>query len=138
MAHVLIWIAVLGLLGLWSLASWGLHGLAVWAATSSAEWSGASASIEALVLPAWLAAWVPAEVVQAFAATLTALLPAVEALLAFAPSLAGGITVAAWVLWAMGAGLLLLLGLALSAAVKLFRRGVSRAGAAAHAVSARA
>ena len=46
----------------------------------------------------------------------------VDSLLQAAPALAGGLTVAAWVVWAIGGVLILLLGAGLHLLISLWRR----------------
>lgn len=112
MFYALSWVVVLGLLALWSLAAWGLHGVAVWAVSQAGALTGAASGATGLRLPDWLAPWVPADVVQAAMALVSGLAPAVDSLLQAAPALAGGLTLVAWVVWALGTLLLVVLGAA--------------------------
>lgn len=48
--------------------------------------------------------------------------PVVDGLLQAAPTLAGGVTVATWVVWGIGSVLLVLLGAALHLLIALWRR----------------
>lgn len=126
MFHALSWLVVLGLVALWSLAAWGVHGVAVWAVSHAGALtgaaSGAASGAGGLRLPDWLAPWVPAEVVQAAMALVAGLGPAVDSLLQAAPALAGSLTVVAWVVWALGSVLLLLLGAGLHLLIAMWRR----------------
>lgn len=126
MFYALSWLVVLGLLALWSLAAWGLHGVAVWAVSQAGALTGAASGTASgaagLRLPDWLAPWVPADVVQAAMALVSGLAPAVDSLLQAAPALAGGLTVVAWVVWALGSLLLVLLGAALHLLIAMWRR----------------
>lgn len=122
MFYALSWVVVLGLLALWSLAAWGLHGVAVWAVSQAGALTGAASGATGLRLPDWLAPWVPADVVQAAMALVSGLAPAVDSLLQAAPALAGGLTVVAWVVWALGSLLLVLLGAALHLLIAMWRR----------------
>lgn len=126
MVYALIWIGVLALVALWSLAAWAMQGLGAWALAHTGTLGAPAAGSGAFALPAWLAPWLPTEVTQAFAAMLATLTPEIEALLAQSPMLASGLTLVVWVLWGFGAGLLLLLGLGLSAMLKLLRSGARR------------
>jgi hypothetical protein len=122
MFYALSWFFVLGLLALWSLASWALHAIAVWS-TSNAPSLGASAgAIEAWVLPPWLTQWIPANALAAFKSALAATVPMIDSALAHVPSLSGGLSTAIWVLWAIGFVLLLSLGGVLHAVIAMFRR----------------
>ena len=55
-------------------------------------------------------------------ALLSSLGPIVESLLKAAPSVAGGVTVASWVIWGMGRALLLVLGAGLHLFLAMWRR----------------
>ena len=122
MRYVVSWFVVLGLLSLWSLGVWAVHGAAVWTVTHAGSLSGSAPTFAEPTLPAWLAPWVPAGVGDAIASMVAAAGPLLQAALAAAPSLAGGLTVAAWIVWAIGAILLGLGGLALHALIAVGRR----------------
>jgi hypothetical protein len=130
MFHAVTWIAVLSLLALWSLAAWALHAAAVWTVSHAGAVTGVASGVGGLRLPDGLAPWVPPEIAQAMTALLSGLARVVESLLQAAPALAGGLTVAAWVIWGLGSVLLLLLGAGLHLLVALWRR---RGPGAAHA-----
>lgn len=130
MIYFLLWFGIFLLLALWSLAAWALHAVGVWAVINAGALGKPVAGLEFLGLPPWLAAWLPAEATRGLNALMSAFGPWVETLLAQAPSWSGGLSLAVWVLWALGAGLLVLLGLGGSAAVTLWRRRVGRARAA--------
>jgi hypothetical protein len=53
---------------------------------------------------------------------LSAFTPAVEAVLEWAPALAGGLSVAVWVIWAIGSAMLIVLGVVLSGMIAVLRR----------------
>lgn len=126
MLYAISWFLVLGLLALWSLAAWTMHAASVWAVSNAGALTGAASDAAAgaggLLLPEWLAPWVPPEVVQGLSALLAGLAPAVESLLQAAPVLAGGLTVAAWVLWGVGSALLVMLGAGLHLLIAMWRR----------------
>lgn len=122
MFYVLSWLAVASLLALWSLAAWALHAAAVWSVSNAGALSGAGSGISGIALPQWLAPWVPTELAQAAAQLLAWLGPLVDSLLQAAPALAGGLTAVAWMVWAIGGVLLLLLGAALHLLIGLLRR----------------
>lgn len=125
MFYALTWFAVLGLLAFWSLAAWAFHSMAAWTIANAGVLVGSSGPIEALRVPDWLAPWIPPELTLAFTSMLSAFTPAIKAMLEWAPALAGGLSVAVWVLWAIGAALLFLLGLALSGLIAMLRRSAS-------------
>ena len=123
MFYVLSWFAVASLLALWSLAAWAMHAAAVWSVSNVGALSGAASGVGSIALPDWLAPWVPTELVQAVTQMMAGLGPLVDSLLQAMPALAGGLTVVAWVVWAIGGALLLLLGAALHLLAALWRRG---------------
>jgi len=122
MFYVLSWLAVASLLALWSLAAWALHAVAVWSVSNVGALSGAASGVGSIALPDWLAPWVPTELVQAVTQMAAGLGPLVDSLLQAVPFLAGGLTVIAWVVWALGGVLLLVLGAALHLLISLWRR----------------
>ena len=130
MFHVMSWLVVLALVVVWSLAAWGLHAVAVWTVSNagalsgavSGAVSGAASGVGAIRLPEWLAPWVPQEVSQSLTALLSGLAPVVESVLQATPALAGGVTVAIWVVWAIGSALLVLLGVGLHLFIAMWRR----------------
>jgi len=110
MFYAISWFVVFGLLALWSLGVWAFHAAAVWAVFNAGALTGATSGVESLRLPDWLAPWVPLEIVPAVTSLLSGLVPVVEDLLQAAPSLAGGLSVATWVIWGLGSALLVQLG----------------------------
>ena len=126
MLYALSWILVFSLLALWSLAAWATHAVAAWGISHAGALTGAAsdaaASAGVLLLPEWLAPWVPPQVAEAMASVVSSLAPAVESLLQAAPALAGGLTVAAWVVWGIGSLLLLMLGAGLHLLIAMWRR----------------
>jgi hypothetical protein len=64
--------------------------------------TGAAAGASGLQVPAWLSPWVPPEVVQAITSLISGLALAVDGLLQAVPALAGGLSVATWVIWGIG------------------------------------
>ena len=122
MFHAISWFAVLSLLALWSLAAWAFHSAAAWAASNAGVVAGVSGPVEAMRVPAWLAPWIPPELAVVFTSTLSAVAPAIQTVLDWAPALAGGLSVAIWAIWAIGAVLIVLLGLVLSVTVVVLRR----------------
>jgi len=122
MLYALSWFLIFGLLALWSLAAWAVHAVAIWAVSNAGTLTGAASGSEGLRLPAWLASWVPPEIAQAMTSFLSGLAPVFESLLQAAPALAGGLTLATWVIWGLGSALLVLLGAGLHLLVAMWRR----------------
>lgn len=121
MLYAIVWFVVVALLSLWSLATWALHTVAVWT-VSNAGALGAGAGFGGLRLPEWLAPWLPPEAVHVFSALLASVAPAVQTLLQATPALASGLSLAVWVVWAIGAVLLVVLGAAAHALIATWRR----------------
>jgi hypothetical protein len=84
--------------------------------------TGAASGMGGLQLPAWLAPWVPPEIMLGLSAMLASMGPAIDSLLQTAPALGGALSVATWVIWAIGTALLLLLGAGLHLVIAIFRR----------------
>lgn len=126
MFYLLNWFLVLSLVALWSLTAWGLHALAVWTVSNAGAFTGAAtdaaAGVGGLQLPAWLAPWVPPEVMLGLTALLAGMGPAIDSVLQAAPALAGGLTVITWAIWGIGTALLLLLGAGLHLLIAVLRR----------------
>jgi hypothetical protein len=126
MFHAISWFLVLSLFALWSLAAWAFHSITAWTVANAGVLAEGSGAIEALRVPDWLAPWIPPELALAFASMLSAFTPVIEAVLGWAPALAGGLSVAVWVVWAIGSALLIVLGVVLSAMIAVLRRRSAR------------
>ena len=111
MLHALGWSLLFVLLALWSLAAWALHAVVGWTAANAGALAGGTAVAGAIAMPAWLAPWIPADLAAALGSSLAAMGPAVEWMLNAAPALAGGLSTAIWVIWALGSLALVLLAL---------------------------
>ena len=122
MFYALSWLLVFVLLGLWSLTAWGFHAIATWSLAQAGGLTGGTGLPEVLRLPEWLAPWVAPDLAETLMAMLSALGPLTETLLGWMPALAGGLSVAVWVVWAIGSGLLVVLGLVLTAGIAWLRR----------------
>ena len=122
MFYALSWFFVVALLAMWSLAAWALHAVAVWTVSNAGALSGAASGASTMALQDWLAPWVPPEVVHWASQAMRSLAPVIDSLLQAAPALAGGLTVATWVVWGIGSLLLVLLGAGLHLLIALLRR----------------
>lgn len=122
MVYALSWSLVAVVFAGWSLLVWAVHALATWSLTSAGTLAGGGEPGSLLSLPAWLAAWVPLDVVAALGDLVAWLGPWVDATLSAAPALAAGLTVLSWVLWGLGSLLLVLLGAGLHGLIALWRR----------------
>lgn len=122
MFYALNWFSVVALLSIWSLATWALHAIALWTVSNAGALSGAAASASTVSLPDWLAPWVPPEVAQWVSQAMGGLVPFIDSMLEAAPALAGGLTVATWVIWGIGSVLLVLTGAGVHLFIALLRR----------------
>ena len=122
MFYILSWFVVFSLLALWSLAAWAFHSITTWAASNAGVLAGGSGAALGLRVPDWLAPWIPPELSLAVTSMLSALTPAIEAVLGWAPALAGGLSVAVWVVWGIGSVFLVVLGFVLSGLITVLRR----------------
>jgi hypothetical protein len=122
MFYAFNWFVVLGLLAVWTLGAWMFHAVAVWAVSNAGALSGATTGIEGLRLPDWLAPWVPPEMVQLVTSLFSGLAPAVEGLFQAVPALAGGLSVATWVIWGLGSVVLMLVGAGLHLLIAIGHR----------------
>ncbi len=122
MFYALNWFMVVSLLMLWSIAAWAVHAFSVWAVSNAGALAGGTKGFDSFHLPEWLAPWLPPEIMQAMSALLSGLAPAVDSALQAAPVLAGGLTVATWVIWGLGSALLVLLGAGVHLLIAMARR----------------
>ncbi|PTT92590.1 hypothetical protein DBR42_01640 [Pelomonas sp. HMWF004] len=114
------WALVLLLLALWSVLVMAAQALLSAALThagalGSGDWA----------LPEVLTAWLPVPMAEWLAGTVETLTPQLQWLAGLLPSLAGATTLLAWVVWGLGALLLLLVGVAGHVAVALWRKSAA-------------
>lgn len=121
MFYALSWFLVVALLALWSLATWALHASAVWTVSNVDALTGSASDAGSLAVPDWLVPWVPPELAQWASQLMVGFSPFVDGLLQAAPALAGGLTLATWVIWGIGGVLLVLLGAGLHLVIALWR-----------------
>ena len=136
MFDVLTWSVVLVLFALWSLIAWAFHAATAWAVSNTGVLAGASAAIEALRAPDWLAPWIAPELAAAFKPMLSAIVPTIEAVLNQMPALANGLSVTSWAIWGIGSAFLIVLGLVVSRLITVARRRRPSPAASAHAPAA--
>ncbi len=122
MFYALSWFFVASLVALWSLAAWALHALAVWTVSNAGALTGAASGASTITVPDWLAPWLPPEAAQWASQLIASLAPLADSLLQAVPALAGGVTIATWVIWGIGSVLLVLLGAGLHLLIALLRR----------------
>lgn len=119
MFYTMTWLLMALLLALWSAAAWVLHTLAQWSGAQAGGMAGLPAQLGTLPAPAWLSPWLPPGAQESWTAVLTSFNPLIESLLAFAPALLALLVPAIWLVWAVGAVLLVALGLGLTVLIRL-------------------
>lgn len=112
-----VWAIALALLACWSGLVWSAHALLIVLLDQAGnlgtgDWS----------LPAPLAAWLPTAVAEWLAGTLETWAPQLQSLLGWVPALSGGVTLLGWVVWGVGALLLLVGGVLCHVALALWLR----------------
>ena len=122
MFYALNWFVVVSLFILWSLAAWAFHSIAAWTVVNAGSLAGGAGAIEALQVPVWLAPWIPSEYLNLMISSLT---PAIQNVLEWAPALAGGLSIAVWTVWAIGAVLVIMLGFLVTGLIAVLRRRMS-------------
>ena len=122
MFYALNWFLSLALLALWSLACWGMHAVTVWVVSSAGALAGGSVVANTILVPGWLKAWMPPELMGQWEAFVSSVGPMVQAVLEAVPALAGGVTFLAWVLWGLGAVLLVALAVGIHILIALAKR----------------
>jgi hypothetical protein len=129
MLFALVWVMIGLLMVFWTAAAWGSHLAAQWLAglvpakletATTAAGDAARQADSLLGLPEWLTAGLPAGVLEAWLAAAQSFLPWLESLLLQAPALVGWLSPVIWIGWGLGTLLLLLAGIALHVAVRLF------------------
>lgn len=119
MFYTMTWLLMALLLALWSAAAWVLHTLAQWSGAQAGGMAGLPAQLGTLPARAWLSPWLPLGAQESWTAVLTSFNPLIESLLAFAPALLALLVPAIWLVWAVGAVLLVALGLGLTVLIRL-------------------
>lgn len=113
----LLWIVAGVLLALWSAVLW----LGEWLLSALLGAAG-ELPVHAVALPDSWMRWLPVDLAESMPRALEAFKPVLQSLLDQMPVVADGITVLAWVIWAFGAGLLLLLAGASHAGLRRWQR----------------
>lgn len=121
MFYTITWVLMALLLALWSVAAWVLHALAQWSGAHTGAMTGLPAQLGTLPAPDWLSFWLPIGAHESWSAALTSFNPLFESLLAFAPALLALLVPAIWLVWAIGAVLLVALGLGLTVLIRMAR-----------------
>lgn len=119
------WICIAVLLALWSLLVWIGHALAGLALSGAAHLGATTPGDLALRLPDWLASWLPAALMSQLESLLVTAVPLIHGALIHLPSSTGWLTAFSWLLWGLGAFMLLALGAASHALRAVWQRGRS-------------
>ena len=122
MFYALNWFVVVCLFLVWSLAAWAFHSIAAWTVANAGTLVGSAGTIEALQVPGWLAPWVPSEYASSLNLMISSLTPAIQTVLEWVPSVAGGLSVAIWTVWGVGAVVLIALGLLATGLISMLMR----------------
>ena len=136
MFYALNWFVVVSLFILWSLAAWAFHSIAAWTISNAGTLAGGTGSIEALQVPVWLAPWVPPELALTLNSMIASLTPAIQTVLEWAPAMAGGLSIAVWTVWAIGAVVLIVLGFLVTGLIALLSRRMSASAASSRGLAA--
>lgn len=126
MPYAISWFLVLMLLAIWSLAAWALHAVAAWSTTGIGQLVDQAQAWEQVVLPAWVAVWLPSEWMDAIRASTAVVLPWFQSVLSDLPAVAHWFGPLAWSLWGVGTVVLLAGGGALHALIASMRRATHR------------
>ncbi|MFG6456615.1 hypothetical protein [Roseateles sp. BYS96W] len=113
----LLWSIVGVLLVMWSGVLWLGHALLAVLLGGAGQ-----LPVKELALPEAWTSWLPQAVSESMTQALEAAQPVLQAVAGQLPALAGGIAVLAWVVWALGAVVLLLTGAAAHAGLRHWQR----------------
>ncbi len=139
MFYALNWFVVVSLFIFWSLAAWVFHSIAFWMVANAgtlAGGAGGAGVVGALQVPAWLAPWVPTEFANSLNLMISSVTPAIQAALEWAPSVAGGLSIAVWTVWAIGAVLLVVLGFLVTGLIAVLSRRMSASATSSRSLAA--
>ena len=136
MFYALNWFVVICLFVLWSLASWAFHSIATWTVVNAGTLAGGAGATGALQVPVWLAPWIPAEFASSLNSMIASLAPAIQTALEWAPAMAGGLSIAVWTVWAIGAVLVIVLGFLLTGLIAVLGRRMSASATSSRSMAA--
>jgi hypothetical protein len=121
MAYAIVWIILTLMLGFWTLLTWTADAVLTWPGWNAEALSTWPAWVVSLQPPVWLAPWLPAEWLDAGRQILLDWGPAIQASIQQIPDLTGWLSAIVWGVWLIGAFCFLLMGIAASAMVRLFK-----------------
>lgn len=120
MIHAAIWIVVALIFGAWTLLAWTADSVLNWPGWDSDALATWPLWLDSLQPPVWLAPWLPQAWLDDTRTWLLDAGPEIQAWLQQMPDLRGALGFIVWAAWLIGAGMMLLMGIAGSAMVKLF------------------
>ena len=126
MLLAIVWFLVLALLAAWSTCIWLLHSIAIWSTTGAGSLVAQSKQIDSLALPNWVGVWVPPELILALKSSVSTVLPFVESALGALPAAAAWLTPLAWIVWGLGALLLMAVGAVAHVAMTMMKKRARR------------
>ena len=122
MLLAIAWFVVLALLSAWSICVWLLHSIAVWSATGAGSLVVQSKQIGGLALPNWVSVWVPPDLMLALKSSVSTVLPFVESAMGTLPAAAAWLSPLAWMVWGVGALLLMAIGAVIHVAMTMMKK----------------
>ncbi len=122
MLLALAWFVVLALLAVWSMCVWLLHSIAVWSVTGAGSLVGQAKKIDGLALPNWVSVWVPPDLMLALKSSVSTALPLVESAMGTLPAAATWLSPLAWMVWGLGALLLMAIGAVAHVAMTMMKK----------------
>ena len=78
----------------------------------------------------------PPELALTLNSMIASLTPAIQTVLEWAPAMAGGLSIAVWAVWAIGAVLLVVLGFLVTGLIAVLRRRMSASAASSRGLAA--
>lgn len=128
MFYAISWFLALALLALWSVACWSAHAVTLWAVSGAGTLAGSGpAVVDQVVLPDWLAIWLPPALAQEFGSLVASIGPVIQGALEAVPALSGAISLLAWAVWGVGALVLLALAVGAHLLIAVLKRSKSSA-----------
>ena len=126
MFYLISWFLALALLATWSACVWVLHALASWSINGADALMAQSQKIDAFNLPAWIALWVPPDLMLAVKASAATVLPWLEAALAALPSPVVWLSPLAWTVWGVGSLILAVVAVLMHTLISVTRTAAIR------------
>lgn len=126
MFYLISWFLVLALLAAWTACVWVLHALASWSINGADALMAQSQKIDAFTLPAWIAPWVPPDLMLSVKSSAATVLPGLEAALSALPSPLAWLSPLAWTVWGIGSLILVVIAVLMHTLISVTRTAASR------------